>query len=197
MQKTYPSFQSRWMIQMNEKKVKVYTIFPASNIAIYNGVTILHYILGGLGIILGYHFLTYGFLLGLIYLIFAFSQMYIIMPLFVCPNCVYYRLKDSVCPSGMNLVSKKIAKEGNQKNFAKRSGGLFSHNKLYMGALIIPIVAVIPALVLNFSIILVGIFVGLVVLMALRMVVIFNKVACVHCAAKHTCPNAKAMGLEK
>jgi fatty-acid desaturase len=183
--------------QMNQEKAKVYTRFPASNIAIYNGVTILHYILGGMGIILGYHFVTYGFLLGVIYLIFAFSQMYIIMPLFVCPNCVYYRMRNSVCPSAMNLVSKRIAKEGNQKNFSKRSGGLFSHNKLYMGALIIPIVAVIPALILNFSVILVGIFIGLIVLMVLRIVVIFNKVACVHCAAKHTCPNAIAMGLNK
>lgn len=182
---------------MIRQKAKVYTVFPASNIAIYNGVTILHYLLGGVGIILGYHFVTYSLLLGMIYLIFAFTQMYILMPLFVCPNCVYYRMKNSVCPSGMNLVSRKIAKEGNQNDFSKRSGGVLSHNKLYMGALIIPIVALIPALIFNFSSYIVGILIGLVLLMLLRMFVIFNKVACVHCAAKFTCPNAKAMGLDK
>ncbi|UCE36734.1 MAG: hypothetical protein JSW00_14640 [Thermoplasmata archaeon] len=177
-------------------KAELYTRYPLPNIIIYNGVTIFHYSLGSIGIILGYHFTGLGILLGIIYLVFAFTQMYVIMPLTVCPNCIYYKLKNSVCTSGLNLVSRKIAKEGDLKNFPKRAGG-FSHNKLYMASLFIPIVAIIPALIIDFSILLLGVFIMVVGLLLFRMLVVFRKTACVHCRAKIMCPNAKAMGLDK
>ena len=34
-------------------KAKLYTRYPISNVLIYNGATILHLLLGGIGIILG------------------------------------------------------------------------------------------------------------------------------------------------
>ena len=112
-------------------KAETYTRFPLSNIMIYNGVTVLHFLLGGIGIILGYGFSWIGYPLGFVYLAFSFLQMYLIMPFAVCPNCVYYGIKNSICPSGFNMISRKLAKEGNLKDFSKRGKGLFSHNKLY------------------------------------------------------------------
>jgi hypothetical protein len=53
----------------------------------------------------------------------------------------------------------------------------------------------IPALVLNFSPLLLVVFVAVVGLLALRMFVVFPKVACVHCRARNICPNAQSMGL--
>jgi hypothetical protein len=79
------------------------------------------------------------------------KQMYVIMPLTVCPNCVYYRMNDARCISGLNVISKRIAKEGDPKDLPKRGEGLFCHNNLYMAALVVPIIAMIPALILNFS----------------------------------------------
>ena len=64
-----------------------------------------------------------------------------------------------------------------------------------MAALIMPIVAIIPALVLNFSSGLLAILIVLVSLLIIRIFVIFKRIACVHCAAKKECPNAKSMGL--
>jgi hypothetical protein len=182
---------------MAQDNPKVFKRFPISSLAIYNGTTILHYIFGGFGIIIGYSFLQWrlGLIFGLIYLIFAFVQMYIIMPLIVCPNCVYYKMKDGLCTSGLNIVSRKIAKEGDINHFGDRAKGYLSHNKLYMGALFIPIVVMIPALIINFSVDLLIFFILVIFLLLFRMFIVFPKVSCVHCSAKYRCPNAKSMGI--
>jgi hypothetical protein len=123
--------------------------------------------------------------------------MYIIMPLTVCPNCVYYKLDNSLCISGLNVVSKKIAKEGNPNNFVKRAEGLLCFNNMYIATLIIPMIAIIPALVMNFSILLLVIFLTLIALLVFRFFVIFTKIACLHCRAKYICPQAGQMGVRE
>ena len=179
----------------NRRALKGYTSYPLSSVLIYNGVTMLHYLLGGIGIILGYNFSGIAYVLGFLYLAFSLAQMYLIMPLTVCPNCVYYKLKDGRCISGLNLISHKMATEGDIKDFSKRAEGLFCHNNLYMAAKIIPILAMIPALILNFSFWLLVTFLTVVGLLLFRIFVLFPKIACVHCRAKNICPNAKSMGL--
>jgi hypothetical protein len=131
----------------------------------------------------------------MLYLAFAFSQMYILMPLFVCPNCVYYQLKDGLCNSGLNVIARQLAPAGSINNFAKRGEGLWCHNNLYLAAKIFPILAMLPGLILNFSMPLLAIFLVVVGLLLFRIFVIFPRVACGHCRAKNICPNAKAMGL--
>ena len=180
---------------VSQKKAVLYTRYPFSSILIYNGVTVLHYLFGGIGLILGYNFSWVAYLLGSLYLAFAFVQMYVLMPLVVCPNCVYYRLNNSLCISGLNLISKKIARKGNIKDFPKRGEGLFCHNNLYMVAKVVPIIVLIPALFLNFSFLLLAIFLAVLGLLLLRIFVVFPKIACVHCRAMNICPNAEAMGL--
>jgi hypothetical protein len=175
---------------------ELFTRYPLSSVIIYNGVTILHFLLGGAGFIFGYHFWL-GYLLSSIYLLFSFVEMYLLMPLKVCPNCPYYKLKDSLCISGMNLISRKIAREGEIKDFTNRASGLFCPNNLYIASLVIPIIGIIPALVLNFSWLLLIILLGLVGLILFRFFVIFTRIACVHCRAQNVCPQAKQMGFGK
>lgn len=176
-------------------KAELYTRYPLSGLFIYNGVTFLHFLLGGVGLILGYSFSWIGYPLGLLYLAFAFLQMYVIMPLLVCPNCVYYELENALCPSGLNVLSKRVAKQGDRKNFGKRAQGLFCHNNLYLTSLLGPILLMIPALILNFSFALLLTFLTVVGLLLFRFFVIFTRVACVHCHAKYECPNAEATGV--
>ena len=92
---------------------------------------------------------------------------------------------------------KKIAREGDPKDFPKRGEGLFCHNNLYMAALFLPIIAMIPALILDFSFKVLAIWFAVIGLLLFRFFVIFQKTACVYCAAKKECPNAQAMGLDK
>lgn len=179
-------------------KAKLYTKYPLSSIIVYNGSTVIHYLLGGIGIILGYDFSSWaGYLFGALYLVFSFIEMYIIMPLTVCHNCVYYKIENSLCISGLNVVSKKIAKEGNPENFSKRAEGLLCFNNMYIAALIIPIIAIIPPLIVNFSIPLLIILLALIALLVFRFFVLFTKIACVHCRAKYKCPQAGQMGVRE
>lgn len=186
------------MSSETRQKARLFTRYPLPSILIYNGSTILHYLLGGIGIIIGYNFSSWaGYFFGVLYLVFAFLEMYIIMPLTVCPNCVYYKIEDSICISGLNVVSKKLAKEGNPENFTKRAEGLLCFNNMYIAALMIPIIAIIPALIINFSILLLVIFLALIGLLIFRFFVIFTKIACLHCRAKYKCPQAGQMGVRE
>jgi amino acid transporter len=179
---------------MPKNNVQVYTRYPLSSILTYNGTTAVHYLLGGAGIVLGYSSWI-GYLIGLLYMVFAFAEMYLHMPLKVCPNCVYYKLDNSRCISGLNIVSRKIAREGNVKDFPDRAKGLLCPNNLYIASLVIPIIAMIPALALDFSYLVLAIMLIVVALLVFRFFVIFPKIACVHCRAKNVCPQAQSMGL--
>jgi hypothetical protein len=121
--------------------------------------------------------------------------MYVLMPLKVCPNCTYYRLDDSLCISGLNLVSRKVAAAGDVKDFPQRAKGIFCPNNLYIASLVIPIIALVPALALHFSFLLLGILLAISGLLVFRFFVVFPKIACLHCLAKYKCPQAGAMGV--
>ncbi len=177
-------------------KAKLYKRYPSSNILIYNGCTILHFLLGGVGLATGYDFFALiGYAIGLLYLLLSFGEMYMLMLLKVCPNCVYYQTKDSLCISGLNLISKKIVSAGDPKLFHMRAEGLFCPNNLYLASLIFPIIAMVPALALNFSTALLIIYLALIGLLLFRFFMIFPKVACLHCMAKYKCPQAERMGV--
>ena len=181
-------------VPLTKNSMKVYTRYPISSRLIYNGTTILHFVLGGIGIFLGYHSLI-GYILGSLYLVFSFTEMYVHMPLKVCPNCVYYKLDNSLCISGLNVISRRVAKEGSVNDFPNRARGIFCPNNLYIAALLIPVIAMIPALVLNFTFLVLVILIIVVGLLLFRFFVIFTKIACVHCLAKNVCPQARSMGL--
>ena len=181
---------------VSKENVKLCNRYPLSSVLLYNGTTVAHYALGGIGIILGYGFWI-GYLLGSLYLAFSFIEMYIHMPLKVCPNCVYYKLGNSLCISGLNVVSRKVAKEGNIKDFPKRARGIFCPNNLYLAALAIPIIAMVPALIINFTLPVLIILFVVIGLLVFRFLVIFPKIACVHCRAQNICPQAQSMGFGK
>ena len=178
------------------KKPDLYTKYPISSVLIYNGTTVAHYLLGGIGIILGYGSWI-GYSLGSLYLAFAFIEMYVHMPLKVCCNCVYFKLDNSLCISGLNLVSRRVAKEGSVKAFSNRAKGPFCPNNLYIASLVIPILGIIPALIIDFSLPVLVILLILVGLLLFRFFVIFPKIACIHCRTQNICPQAQSMGISK
>lgn len=179
-----------------QESKKLYTRYPISSVFIYNGTTVAHYVIGSIGIMIGYNSWI-SIVLGSLYLAFSFLEMYLHMPLKVCPNCVYYKLENSLCISGLNILSRHIAKEGDTNAFANRAKGLLCANNLYIASLVIPIVAMIPALVLSFSFITLTLLLIVIVLLIFRFFVIFTKIACVHCRAQNICPQAQSMNLNK
>ena len=173
---------------------EIFTRYPATSVLLYNGVTIAHFLLGAAGLVVGYGS-PVGWVLGPVYFSLALLEMYVVMPLKVCNKCVYYRLENSLCVSGLNVVSRRLTGPGNMRDFPGRARGAFCPNNLYLAALGFPIVAMIPALIMNFSFVLLGIMLAVAGLLVFRFFFIFTKVACVHCRAKNVCPNATAMGL--
>lgn len=184
------------MRPVRKPKAKLYRRFPLSSVFLYSGSTLLHFLLGATGIALGFNFTSWvGYGLGLAYLLLSLAELYVLMPLTVCPNCFYYRKDDTLCISGLNRLSRKIAKPGDPKDFPKRGRGLLCNNNLYMATLVTPVLAMIPALILNFSTLLLVIFLLVAGLLLFRFFVIFPKIGCLHCKAKYECPQAAAMGV--
>ena len=60
-----------------------------------------------------------------------------------------------------------------------------------------PLVAIVPGLMLNFSLVVLALFLAVLGLLIFRFLVVFQKTACVRCMAKKSCPNAEAMGFNK
>jgi hypothetical protein len=175
---------------------RVYRVYPASSVLLYNGVTVAHFGFGMLGILVGFEtWPTLAWILSGAYLLFALGQMYILMPLKVCPACAYRGMDAARCVSALNLVSARVAPRRDPDRFPERARGALCHNNLYMAALGLPLLLMLPGLVADFSVLLLGLFLTLVALLALRVFVLFARVACAHCAAKGACPNAQAMHL--
>ena len=174
---------------------EVFQAYPASHVLAYDGLTGVHYLLGAWGIVLGYGYAWWAFLVGIGYLVFSFLQMCVLMPLVVCPNCAYPRSEGGRCISGNDRLSRRIGRRGSAKRFGRRAEGVLCHNNLYIASLVVPIGLMVPALVLYFSWLLLGVLAAVVSMLLVRFLVLFPKVACVHCLMRRRCPNAEQMGL--
>lgn len=179
-------------------KAELYTRYPFPSVFIYNASTILHFTVGGLILCATNKFIgPWGIAIGLLYILFAHFEMYIMMPLQVCKNCVYYRLSGGLCISGLNAVAKKIARPGNPSDFPKRAVGLLCPNNIYIFNLAFPILCGIPILIFNFSYSLLFLEIFLFTLLVVRFFFIIPQLACLHCLSKFVCPQAGQMGVRE
>jgi hypothetical protein len=183
---------------MLTSKAQLYKRYPLVNVVIYNGSSVVHFIVGGMLLASTSHFLgTSGIVLGLLYIILSLLEMYVLMPLQVCKNCVYVNLENGLCISGMNVYAKKLAPPGSTSEFSSRAKGPFCPNNLYILSLVFPIIGGIPILIFSFSIPLLILEISLFVLLVLRFFIIIPKLACVHCLSKFICPQAGQMGVRE
>lgn len=168
----------------------MHTRYPMKSLLLYHGVTLAHYLVGGIGITWAYGSSRLGSFAASLYFAFALWQMYLHMPRHICPHCIYYNLSAARCVTGLNLIARRIAPAGTPGAFGARAHGPVCHNNLYIAAKVIPILAILPALFFAYSSLLLAIFGFLIALLLLRIFVIFPKLACRHCHAQGACPNA-------
>ena len=174
----------------------VHRSYPLRDVALYNGVTLLHFGLATWGLLIAYdRWPAVAWVLAMAYLVVALGQMYVVMPLRVCVACAYVTMPGARCVSGLNLVAARLRPAPPDEFEARRTKGALSHNKLYMGSLIAPIPLLAVGLVLGFSLAGLAVLLCVAGLLAFRILVVFQRKACPHCAAKGRCPNAKAMGI--
>lgn len=158
----------------------------------------MHFLVGGLIL----WFLTAvigatGIIIAALYTFLSFLEMYVVMPLKVCPNCVYFGTPDSLCVSGLNIWAKIISKPGKPSDFPERALGIFCQNNLYIASLVFPILLGVPILILQFNLLLLFLEIGLFVLLVIRFFLIIPTLACVHCRSKFVCPQAGQMGVRE
>jgi len=169
--------------------------YGLASVLFYHCLTLAHYSLGAAVIIVAYGdgpILAWP--LALAYFSFALVQFYALMPLCVCPGCVYRSVPGSRCIAGLNVVSAKLRPPaGEVAEFEERAQGVLCHNTLYVAALVAPLVLVVPALVLAFSWAVVALALAIAALIAVRVEVVFRLLGCPRCLARRWCPNARAM----
>ena len=118
-----------------------------------NGLTVVHYLVGGAAILAAYRdYPIVGWPLGMAYLVFAMVQLYVLMPQVVCPGCVYRTIRDGRCPSGLNLISARLAPPAaSAVEFGQRTHGALCQSSLCLWSWLLPVPLALPGLALSFS----------------------------------------------
>ena len=89
----------------------VYRTYPLRDVALYNGVTLLHFGVAAVGLVWAYdRWPLLAWVLAIAYLVIALGQMYVVMPLVVCAACAYTTMPGARCVSGLNLVAARLGR---------------------------------------------------------------------------------------
>jgi hypothetical protein len=159
--------------------------YPLWMVLLVNGVTVVHYVAGAGAIVVAYpHHPLLGSPVALAYFVYAMVQLYVLMPLVVCPGCVYRTIQDGRCPSGLNLISARLRAPAQVAGFETRAQGALCQNSLCLWSLALPLPIALPGLVISFSWMGLAFSVAVAVLLAARLAGVFRLVVCSHCLAR-------------
>ena len=175
---------------------KPFRHYPLWRVLLTNGLTVAHYALGACAIVLAYpSHPVLGWPIGLAYFVYATVQLYVLMPVVVCPGCVYTSIKGGRCPSGLNLISARLSRAAAPTaGFEARTQGALCQSSLCLWSLVAPLPIALPGLALFFS--WTGLaWLAVAVLTALRLGGFYRLVVCSHCLARRWCPVVKAARL--
>jgi len=169
------------------KEIKSYENFPGYLPFIAIIVSILSYILGAM-ILAGF-----GIIIVILYLIYCFSaEMLVIFR--GCKNCYYY---GKICGLGKGKIAPLFIKKGEPSKFAERDISWYHLIPDFLVS-IIPLVGGIIQVIINFSFILIGMIIILVILFFGGTAVIRGSFACKYCKQRELgCPAEKLFGKEK
>jgi hypothetical protein len=164
--------------------------YPLWRVLCLNGLTVAHYFLGCAAILLAYRsYPVLGWPLGLGYLVFAFVQLYVLMPLVVCPGCVYRSVRDGRCPSGLNLISARLCPpSASAIEFRQRTHGALCQSSLCLWSWVLPVPLALPGLALSFSWLAATLTATVAALAVIRLALVTKRAVCSHCLARRWCP---------
>jgi hypothetical protein len=164
--------------------------YPLSWVLGLNGLTVVHYLMGCGAILVAYRdYPLLGWPVGLGYLVFAVVQLYVLMPLVVCPGCVYRTIRGGRCASGLNVLSARLCPPSpGAIGFEERAHGALCENSLCLWAWVLPVPLALPGLALSFSWPAFALMATVAALTVLRLAVVMRRVVCPHCLARRWCP---------
>ncbi len=175
-------------------EARAFRRYPLWRVLCLNGLTVLDYVVGCAAILLAYRsYPIVGLPVGLAYLVFAVVQLYVLMPLVVCPGCVYRTVVNGRCPSGLNLISARLCPPSpNALEFRERAHGALCQNSLCLWSLVLPVPLALPGVILSFSWLAVVLTATVAVLAVLRLSKVGRRAVCAHCLARRWCPVVRA-----
>ena len=168
--------------------------YPLWRVVALNGLTVVHYLVGGGAILAAYRdYPIVGWPLGVAYLVFAMVQLYVLMPQVVCPGCVYRTIRDGRCPSGLNLISARLAPPAaSAVEFGQRTHGALCQSSLCLWSWLMPVPLALPGLVVSFSWTAASLTAVVAALAVARLTIVARVAVCPHCLARRWCAEASA-----
>ncbi len=163
--------------------------YPLWRVLGLNALTLLAYFGACAAILLAYRrYPVVGWPVGLAYAVFAIVQFYVFKPLVVCPGCTYATIRDGRCPSGLNLLSRRLCPpSADPIGFRERGAGLLCEDRLSRWSWLLPVPLALPGLALSFSWP-AAVLVAAVAALALLRWLVVRLTACPHCLARRWCP---------
>jgi hypothetical protein len=164
--------------------------YPLWRVLLANGLTLIHYVAGAGAIVLAYRSLPIvGWPVGLAYFVYAVVQLYVLMPLVVCPGCVYSGIEDGRCPIGLSVISARFFRDPAQRTaFDARTQGALCQSNLCLVSLVAPVPLAVPGLILSFSWPGMALTAAVAALVTARLAGAYRRVVCAHCLARRWCP---------
>jgi len=159
-----------------------------------NALTLGHYVVGCAAVLAAYRsYPVLGWPIGLAYLVFAVVQFYVLMPVIVCPGCVYRTMRAARCASGLNLISARLSPRATPPGgFEERNKGALCQDSLCLWSWILPVPLAVPGLILSFSWPALALTATVAVLATVRLVFVERLAVCPHCLARRWCPVVRA-----
>lgn len=169
------------------KEIKSYENFPLWIPLIAIVVSILSYIVGA-AILIGF-----GIIISILYLVYCFGvEMLVVFR--GCKNCYYY---GKVCGLGKGKIAPLFTKKGDPKKFVVKDISLYQLMPDFL-TVIFPIAGGIILLILDFSLILIGMIFLLVIIYFGGAAVVRGFFACRYCKQRElVCPAEKLFSREK
>jgi hypothetical protein len=151
-------------------------------------IPLLTALISFIGYIIGALILSgFGIIYSILYLIYCFGAELVVI-IRSCKDCWYY---GKVCGIGKGIVAPLFVKKGDTKKFAERDISLVHLIPDFL-VVIFPLVGGIVLLILDFSFLLLGLIILLVLLFFGGTAFIRSKLVCKHCKQKEIgCPAEK------
>jgi hypothetical protein len=168
--------------------------YPLWRVLGLNGLTLLHYSIGCAAVALSYRsHPIIGWPVALAYLVYAVVQLYVLMPLVVCPACVYSSIRDGRCASGLNVISARFGRSATAwGGFEQRAQGALCQSSLCLLSLVLPLPLAVPGLVMSFSWTGLALTLAVAALAGVRLAYIVPRAVCSRCLARRWCPAAQS-----
>ncbi|MCK5559898.1 MAG: hypothetical protein KAJ51_04870 [Thermoplasmata archaeon] len=139
-------------------------------------------IVGGIILIFGFEFSSWGWVFGGLYLSYSVIGAFWII-IFVCPYCQYYATR--ACPCGYGQIAVKLRPKSDENRFKEKFN---KHIPIIVPLWIIPLIAGVIFIIINFTLLMLFLIIIFGINSFVILPLLSRKYGCAHCPQKDDCP---------